>query len=230
MDPFAHCGALLRAQDEDRWLAARYAPLESRRRLLALAAVRLEIARVPAQVREAPLGEIRLQWWREGLAVAATGRPPPHPALEAVAAIRPDKEAIGALVAAIDAQARLLYGDPFASAEELTDWLYLSEAFLAVQSARLIGGPGPDLDAVKAAALAYALARVRPRMAGDLQAHIKAKAQALLDGVRRAAPFPPAVMPALAYLALASAYLRPKGLGPLERRLVIFRAIARGRL
>lgn len=229
MDPFASCEALVRAQDEDRWLAALYAPIESRRRLLALAAVRLEIARVPAQVREAPLGEIRLQWWREGLAAAAAGRPPPHPALEALAAIRPDKEAIGALGAAIDAQARLLYGDPFVSVAELADWLDLGEAFLAVQSARLIGGPGPDLDAVKAAALAYALARARPRMAGDLQAHIKAKAQALLDGVRRAAPFPPAVMPALAHLALASAYLRPKGLGPLERRLLIFRAIARGR-
>lgn len=217
------------ARDEDRWLAARYAPPDGRRRLMAFIAVHLEIARVPEQTREPPLGEIRLQWWREGLAAARAGRPPHHPALEALAAADLGDAASAALGLAIDARARLLYADPFASADDFVGWLGASEAYLEPEAARLLDA-GRSLDAAASAALAYALARFRGLAGDHLQAEIAAAAARRLEAARSAGPFPPAAMPALAHLSLAGAYLRPRGTGPVGKRLVIFRAVARGRI
>jgi phytoene synthase len=229
VDPFDHCEAFVRARDEDRWLAARYAPPAGRRRLMALLAVHLEIARVPDQTREPPLGEIRLQWWREGLAGARTGRAPRHPALEALAAAELGDAAFDALGRAIDARARLLYADAFASAADLAGWLTASEAYLEPEAARLLcadEAPG----AAASAALAYALARFRGLGGDHLYTDIAAEAARLLDAARSAEPFAPAAMPALAHLALAGAYLRPRGPGPAFKRLAIFLAVARGRI
>ncbi|MBC8107455.1 MAG: squalene/phytoene synthase family protein, partial [Anaerolineae bacterium] len=68
--PTAHSndlGTLVRRVDEDRWLASRFAPAPVRERLIALYAVNYEIARLSETVREAPLGDIRLEWWRSAL-------------------------------------------------------------------------------------------------------------------------------------------------------------------
>ncbi|MGZ8323236.1 MAG: squalene/phytoene synthase family protein, partial [Rhodoplanes sp.] len=63
MDSYAHCEALVRAADKDRFLASLFAPAERRRRLFALYAFNAEIARVREVVRTPIAGEIRLQWW-----------------------------------------------------------------------------------------------------------------------------------------------------------------------
>ena len=56
--------ARLKRTDEDRWLATRYAPREGRERLVALYLLNQELQRT-LHTKEAMLGKIRLQWWRE---------------------------------------------------------------------------------------------------------------------------------------------------------------------
>jgi hypothetical protein len=60
----AELDARLKRTDEDRWLATRYAPDGVRRLLVALYLVDLELRRTLA-TKEAMLGKIRIQWWRE---------------------------------------------------------------------------------------------------------------------------------------------------------------------
>jgi phytoene/squalene synthetase len=67
--PLSPCADLVRRGDPDRFLAAMTAPPEARERLFALAAFNLEVARIPAVTSEPMLGAIRLQWWRETVAM-----------------------------------------------------------------------------------------------------------------------------------------------------------------
>ncbi|MDH4982847.1 squalene/phytoene synthase family protein [Hyphomicrobium sp. D-2] len=61
-----------RVLDYDRYLAALLAPVSARHNLITLAAFHGEIARIPQQVREPTMAEIRLQWWRDVLDEIAT--------------------------------------------------------------------------------------------------------------------------------------------------------------
>ncbi|MBT5374104.1 MAG: squalene/phytoene synthase family protein [Rhodospirillaceae bacterium] len=61
---FAACGDMVRRGDRDRYLCALFAPAEVRAGLFAIAALNLELARLPDKVSEPLLGQIRLQWWR----------------------------------------------------------------------------------------------------------------------------------------------------------------------
>src|SRR3954468_3290000 len=85
-ESFAHCEALVRAADRDRFLAALFAPRERREALFALYAFNLEIARVREVVREPVSGEIRLQWWRDVLAGGGRGEIEAHPVASALRA------------------------------------------------------------------------------------------------------------------------------------------------
>ena len=71
-DAFAHCGALLRAADKERFLTTLFAPAEHRDALIALYAFNVEIARVREVVREALAGLVRYCSCRAPVA-AATG-------------------------------------------------------------------------------------------------------------------------------------------------------------
>ncbi|MEG6509417.1 squalene/phytoene synthase family protein [Methyloligella sp. 2.7D] len=64
---------MVRTEDPDRYLSALFAPKEARDDLFALYAFNAEIARIPEEVSEMPLAEIRLQWWRDALVVARAG-------------------------------------------------------------------------------------------------------------------------------------------------------------
>ncbi|MBX3530768.1 MAG: phytoene/squalene synthase family protein [Rhizobiaceae bacterium] len=70
--------AALREADPDRHLATLYAPEEMRPALQALYAFDAEVGTLRERVREPMAGEIRLQWWRDALALppgAMTGSP-----------------------------------------------------------------------------------------------------------------------------------------------------------
>lgn len=72
--------------EEAKFLAAQFAPPLERDKLLAVLAFSIEVTRIPMLVREAPLGAIRQQWWREALAeVYAGGLVRTHPVVEALA-------------------------------------------------------------------------------------------------------------------------------------------------
>jgi 15-cis-phytoene synthase len=80
--PFAALSAQVRAVDEDRWLASRFAPAFVRKRLIAIYAINHEIARIAETVCDATLGQIRFTWWREALEEIKQGAVPrSHPAL-----------------------------------------------------------------------------------------------------------------------------------------------------
>jgi phytoene synthase len=78
-DALAHCEALVRASDKDRFLSALFAPAEHRGALLALYAFNVEVARIPELVNEPLAGEVRLQWWHEALAGDRPGEARAHP-------------------------------------------------------------------------------------------------------------------------------------------------------
>ncbi len=81
---YAHCEALLRRDDLDRWLACLFIPAERRRHVHALYAFSLEIARIRQLVSEPMLGEIRFQWWREVLAGERSIEAAAHPVAAAL--------------------------------------------------------------------------------------------------------------------------------------------------
>lgn len=234
-ETFAYCGEFIRRRDEDRWLAAHYAPPAERRRLYALYALHLEIERIPALVSEPQLGEIRLQWWREAIEeLGRSGAPRAHPAIEAARAGEildaPAREAFGT---AIDARARLLYGEPFTSCDELADFLLRADAFLAALAARRLAPISDDQErALERAGLANALARRGPVLAPALRNEIRDRVEKLH---REAAPLlrtlSPRAMPAAAHFALTRGYLfSGRGPSPLAKRVRIFAAVASGRV
>ena len=83
--------------------------------LAALYSFREELRRIPGLVSEPPLGEIRLQWWRDAIKGAREKTSPPnHPVIEEFVSLEiltPSVEQ--KLFETIDAYARPLYGEPF---------------------------------------------------------------------------------------------------------------------
>ncbi len=229
----AYCQGMVRRQDEDRWLAAGYAQGDAKRRLLALYAFHIELKNIPAAVSEPPLGEIRLQWWREGLQEIRDGkRPRAHPVVEDLAAAGlADEKFEAAIERAIDAAARPLYGEGFTAIDDLTDWLAAAEATFDGIAVGLLGGDKALCAATAQTGTAFALAREGASLAPALAGEITARARSILnDSTAGLQNVPPDIAPALAHLSLTRRYLRPqRGPFPLSKRLRIFASIARGR-
>jgi phytoene synthase len=109
--------ALVRRVDEDRWLASQFAPADARAKLIALYAAYYEIARTTQAVREAALGDIRLEWWRAGVEEIADGKPArAHPVLNA---LNDSGAPLGVLPEIIATRARDLDAAPFATWAQL---------------------------------------------------------------------------------------------------------------
>lgn len=232
----AHCADLVRRRDEDRWLSANYASPRERTRLFALYALHLEIERIPGIVSEAPLGEIRLQWWRDALDEVNEGKAPrAHPVVEAMLSCAPlAREARASLDAAIDSRARLLYDEPFSSVDELASWFARTEGALAVIAARTLDPSLPPeiLFGVEEAAVGNALARSGAALAPHLGEELRVCASSYhKEAVGKLGAFPASAMPALAHFRLTPAYLaRERAPSPIRKRVVVFNSIARGRI
>jgi len=246
-----YCADLVRARDEDRWLAAHYADARGARALMALYALHCELKRIPGAVSEPALGEIRLQWWRDGLAEIRGGKTPrAHPALEEIAQTRLlDAGFATGLNAVLDASARPLYGEGFRDIDDLAGWLGEADGAVDALAVRLLGG-GDDLArAAAGAGAAFALAR---EGAQRMTAREGAQIITLREGARHApdsndivrcaedlwkehAPrlrgAPSAVAPALLHLSLTGLYLR-RGAKPFPalKRLRMFAAMISGRI
>jgi 15-cis-phytoene synthase len=122
-DAFAHCEALVRTADRDRYLASLFAPPGRRGALCALYAFNLEIARVREVVREPLAGEIRLQWWSDALAGTAAGEVAANPVAAALLATvdrhRLPKERLAGL---IEARRFDLHDAPMRGLDELESY------------------------------------------------------------------------------------------------------------
>lgn len=82
----SYCGQEVRKYDNDRFLAALFAPADRREALFALYAFNVEIAKTREVVSEPLLGQMRLQFWRDGIeSIYATGIPPKHGVMEPLA-------------------------------------------------------------------------------------------------------------------------------------------------
>src|SRR5919112_3083154 len=143
---FAHCEALAREADPDRYWASLFAPADKRPHLYALYAFNFEIARVREAVREALPGEIRLQWWRDALQGEARGDLRANPVAaaldETIVRFRLPRPA---LVDLIDARVFDLYDDPMPTLTDLEGYCgETSSSLIRLASIVLIDGePGP---------------------------------------------------------------------------------------
>src|ERR1700688_3294173 len=122
-DAFAHCEALARAADRDRFLAALFAPAEHRGALHALYAFNIEIARVREIIREPLAGEIRLQWWSDAIAGKAAGDVGSNPVAAALLAVVARYRLPSELLTELIAARRFdLYNDPMATLADFNDY------------------------------------------------------------------------------------------------------------
>ena len=82
----AYCRDRVNRFDPDRAAVIAFQPAESRPGLYALHAFNLEVAQLRETVGELMLGAMRLQWWRDALDEAASGRERRHAVLQPLAA------------------------------------------------------------------------------------------------------------------------------------------------
>jgi phytoene synthase len=158
---FAHCEALVRAADRDRFLATLFAPRERRGALFALYAFNVEIARVREVVRDPVAGEIRLQWWSDVLAGDGRGEIEAHPVASALRAsvarygLPPER-----LQTTISARRFDLYDEPMATLAGLEAYADGASSSLIALAAQILNGDGAsDSDALSHhAGLAHAIA------------------------------------------------------------------------
>jgi phytoene synthase len=159
-DAYAHCEAVVRAADKDRFIAALFAPAGLRRHLHALYAFNSEIARVRDAAREVLPGEIRLQWWRDALAGQSRGEADANP----IAAALLDTVAqcalpVEPLLGLIDAHGFDLYDEPMATLADLDAYGRDTEAALMTLGARILAGDAaPDALALATAPAGIACA------------------------------------------------------------------------
>jgi 15-cis-phytoene synthase len=160
-DAFAHCEALVRAADRDRFLATLFAPAQHRPALFALYAFNVEITRVREAAREPLAGEIRLQWWRDVLSGTGRGDVAAYPEagalLESVARYRLPLPRLDAL---IEARRFDLYDEPMTTLAELEAWAEGASSALIALAAQILAPVGDgDIDALcRHAGLAHAIA------------------------------------------------------------------------
>ena len=86
-EALAHCAALVREADKDRYLASLFAPDGRRPYLQALYAFNAELARIRETVSEPMLGEIRLQWWHDTLSAIEAKQTVDHPVAQAFSVV-----------------------------------------------------------------------------------------------------------------------------------------------
>jgi 15-cis-phytoene synthase len=141
-DGFAHCEALVRAADKDRFLTALFAPEQHRGALYALYAFNLEIGRVRELIREPLAGEIRLQWWSDAIAGKAAGEAAANPLAAALlAAVTRYALPAEPLTGLIAARRFDLYDDPMRALADLDDYAGATAATVIELAARILA-PG----------------------------------------------------------------------------------------
>ena len=156
-----------RATEPDRYVAALLGPAAIRDDLVALAAFAGEIARIPAQVREPMMGEIRLQWWHDAIDAAFRGQMSGHPVADGLAmAIAAHELDPARLHAIVEARLFELGGKLHADDAALLAHLEQTEGGVFALSLQ-VSGVAPAAEAAttaNAAGRAYGLARALGRL------------------------------------------------------------------
>jgi phytoene synthase len=169
-DDVAYVTALVREHDRPRYYATLFAPAASRADLFALYGFAAEVARVPGQVREAQLGEIRLRWLQDSLADAVGSEGTAQtPVLRAIAAaIRRHRLPLPPFEALIEARSADLYSDVPATVTDLEGRFGETQSALFQIAAIILGARGPETaDAAGHAGIAYGVTRRLSHFASD---------------------------------------------------------------
>jgi 15-cis-phytoene synthase len=157
---YAHCEALTRDHDRDRWLAGLFAPAGARPHLYALTAFSYEVGRLREITRTPLAGEMRLQWWREALIGEGRGEVAGHPVaaalIDTIGRFHLPMSAFDDLLAA---RAFDLYDDPMPSLNDLEGYCGETCSVLFRLGALILGqGRDPGgADAAGHAGVAYAM-------------------------------------------------------------------------
>jgi phytoene synthase len=160
--PAEGLAGFVRRHDPDRFLCALFAPAARREALFALLAYNHELARAREAAANPIAALIRLQWWREAVAEAASGAPGRRhevatPLAEAIRAGLLDPEELAGLADAREAETAE-EGLPTRAA--FAAHLRGTAGGLAVAAGRLLGAEGAALPVLQALGAAYGLAGV----------------------------------------------------------------------
>ncbi|HLH10617.1 MAG TPA: phytoene/squalene synthase family protein [Methylovirgula sp.] len=149
---YAHCDALLKRDDPDRWLACLFLPSHVRAHVEALYAFSLEIARVRQLVSEPMLGEMRFQYWREVLAGEHAGDPVAAALTDTIMRCGLSRDP---LLGLIDARLFDLYDTPMPSVAALEAYARATAGNLFFLAASILGGA--EERAAEHAGIAYSV-------------------------------------------------------------------------
>ncbi len=168
-----YVAGLVRERDRVRYYADLFAPADARGHLLALHAMNAEICGIPASVAEPGLGDIRFQWWQDAIVAAAEGRDEGQtPVMRGVArTIRTCRLPADALANLVSAHRNDLYGDPWATLQDLEGYFGETDAALFQLAGIILGSNGTETaEASGHAGIAFGLSR---QIAGlpDLRNH-----------------------------------------------------------
>ncbi|MGI1661664.1 squalene/phytoene synthase family protein [Palleronia sp. KMU-117] len=133
------CADLVQRGDPDRFATVLAAPVGLRARLLPLYAFNVEVTRAPWVTAEAPIAEMRLQWWRDALEEVAQGRPVRRHEVTTPLAGVIDAEAARTLDRLVAARRWDIYRDPFEDAAHFAEYIDATAAGLMWTAARLLG-------------------------------------------------------------------------------------------
>jgi phytoene synthase len=226
----------VRRAEPDRWLASRFIPMgQGRDAVMAIYAFDHVLARVPYQVSEPLMGEIRLTWWGEALDEIYDGRPVrAHPvALGLADAIRTFDLARSPLDAMVEAR---IAPEPFAGEAAAVAYADMTCGAVMQATAQALGAHA-NLKAAQFAGRAYGLATLAHRRAigGKTRLPEGLDVRPLVEDALRQArggleALPVEAFPALAYAALSRRYARGAHLSVLEKQLRLVWATVSGRV
>ncbi|WP_198377809.1 squalene/phytoene synthase family protein, partial [Neoroseomonas rubea] len=153
-------GAFARLHDPDRFLCCLFAPAERREALFALVALNHELARAREAASNPLAALIRLQWWREAIEEAATGRParrhevagPLH------AAIASGVLDVASLLAMVEAREVEAEEDGIATEQDFVAWLRGTAGGWSAAAGLALGATAEEAEVLRALGAAHGLA------------------------------------------------------------------------
>lgn len=226
------CAAAVRRHDPDRYVASLLLPAAARPALWSVYAFNYEIARSREVVTDAPLGRIRLQWWREALDEAVRPENPQfhHEILRSLAMhIHANALPVGEFHALVDAREADMAPGAVNGADGLEAYAVATNLPLLRLSARICGEEA-DEESLRAAAGAYGLiGLLRAHAAHTAQGGfvadagtVAARARTLLEGLGKA----PGVAGAFGRVARLYERRMAAGKGPEAPAFLLLRLMA----
>lgn len=169
---FSFCLERLRQERPADYAACLFLPEANRGQIASLLAFDLEISRIPALVREAPAGEIRLTWWQEALNGERSGEAKANPVSHALLAVIDEHDLpIERFVRYLEARIFDLYNDPMPDRETLEAYFGETESFIFHTMAKISGAVDDSrlADAAGHSGVAQGVKRTIQRLPYDLQ-------------------------------------------------------------